>query len=65
MCSQVFIKTDTPAQLLNGGAKGERAGYGELTVITQRMSWWNMSLVSRTWHNLWYTFSSAGSLVGV
>jgi len=53
MCSEVFVKTETPAHLLNGRVKGERAGYGELTVTKQRFRW-NMLLVSRTWHNIRY-----------
>ena len=42
MCTEVFVKTETPSYLLRRGKQG-RGGYGETTVTEQRMRRWNVS----------------------
>lgn len=49
-CSQVFVKTAVPGQVLRGG-KSERAGYGEMTVTAQRLWRWNFFLMARIFYN--------------
>lgn len=49
-CSEVFVKTEVPKKLLRSG-KGDRAGYGELTVTAQRLWRWNFFLMARILYN--------------
>jgi len=52
-CSQVFIETETPPNLIMP-AKSERGGYGEMTVAKQRFFRWNFFIVYRIRDDLAY-----------
>jgi len=54
MCNEIFVKTETPPSCVRGSKHGERAGYGEMTVVSQRMTRWNFFLISRIWPDLFY-----------
>ncbi|KAL2824701.1 nucleotide-diphospho-sugar transferase [Aspergillus pseudoustus] len=58
MCSAVFVETGTPSRLLFGDSKGERGGFGEMTVFRQRFTRWNFFTTTGVWHNLSYIFGS-------
>lgn len=57
MCSHVFVKTETPRNVIFAG-NGIRSGYGEMTVVKQRLWRWNFFLLSRTYHNVGYLLFS-------
>lgn len=56
-CSQVFVKTAVPGRVVFGG-KPARAGYGELTVTSQRLWRWNFFLMARILYNSWYILAN-------
>lgn len=58
MCNEIFVKTETPPALMRSSKQGARAGYGEMTVVSQRMTRWNFFFVSRIWHNTIYILFS-------
>ncbi|KAF2785940.1 glycosyltransferase family 2 protein, partial [Melanomma pulvis-pyrius CBS 109.77] len=35
MCNEIFVKTETPPACVRSSKQGERAGYGEITVVSQ------------------------------
>lgn len=52
MCNEIFVKTETPPALCRSSKQGVRAGYGEMTVVKQRMTRWNFFFVSRVWPDM-------------
>lgn len=58
MCTSVFVETETPANVLWSGGGGERGGFGEMTVFSQRFKRWNFFFVNGIWYNMAYIFGS-------
>ncbi|KAF4553849.1 Hypothetical protein D9617_6g095820 [Elsinoe fawcettii] len=57
MCTNVFIETETPADVFvsSGGVRG---GFGEMTVFKQRFTRWNFFFVNGMYYNLRYILFS-------
>ena len=58
MCNEIFVKTETPPALSRGSGQGARAGYGEMTVVKQRMTRWNFFFVTRVGPDICYILFS-------
>lgn len=56
MCSQVFVKTETPSAVFR--SNGSRGGFGEMTVFKQRFKRWNFFLVNGMYYNMSYMLVS-------